>query len=44
MAVAVGKLPTWMDRGKEKKSIYPMDFYEAGSPWAISRAKATFAT
>ncbi|KDR83372.1 hypothetical protein GALMADRAFT_219201 [Galerina marginata CBS 339.88] len=48
-AVAVGKTPSWTDtisRNKDEPSsnvgIYPMDFYEAGSPWAISRLKATF--
>ncbi|KAJ3502861.1 hypothetical protein NLJ89_g8697 [Agrocybe chaxingu] len=47
-AVAVGKAPSWMDKsrqGKEKPrqvGTYPMDFYAAGTPWAISRAKATF--
>jgi 2-(3-amino-3-carboxypropyl)histidine synthase len=30
--------------GKERVEggVYPMDFYEAGSPWAISRTKAAF--
>ncbi len=47
MAVAVGKLPSWMDkaaqdRKDEKTGIYPMDFYAANSPWAISRIKGTF--
>ncbi|KAF8974607.1 diphthamide synthesis protein [Flammula alnicola] len=47
-AVAVGKAPSWrqeprQDKGSsESLGIYPMDFYEAGSPWAISRVKATF--
>ncbi|KAF9534387.1 putative diphthamide synthesis protein-domain-containing protein [Crepidotus variabilis] len=46
-AVAVGKTPSWMDkvsqgREKERTGVYPMDFYEAGSPWAVSRQKATF--
>ena len=49
MAVAVGKAIGWMDEEKAGKEgvgfgggIYPMDFYEVGSPWAISRAKAAF--
>ncbi|KAG2013929.1 diphthamide synthesis protein [Coprinopsis cinerea AmutBmut pab1-1] len=47
-AVAVGKKPSWKEtkvvRKHEKDTIglYPMDFYEAGSPWAISRATAEF--
>ncbi|CAA7260188.1 unnamed protein product [Cyclocybe aegerita] len=47
-AVAVGKASSWMDKsrqGKEKPrqvGVYPMDFYAARTPWAISRAKATF--
>ncbi|KAJ7068050.1 putative diphthamide synthesis protein-domain-containing protein [Mycena amicta] len=38
-AVAVGRPAAWMD-GKD--GIYPMDFYEAGSPWAISRTTSVF--
>ncbi|KAJ7638595.1 putative diphthamide synthesis protein-domain-containing protein [Roridomyces roridus] len=34
-AVAVGKAVGWMS--KEEKGGYPMDFYAAGSPWALSR-------
>jgi 2-(3-amino-3-carboxypropyl)histidine synthase len=47
-AVAVGKTPSWMDKTQraenrsEASGIYPMNFYEAGSPWAISRVKASF--
>jgi 2-(3-amino-3-carboxypropyl)histidine synthase len=46
-AVAVRKAVGWMDEEKTGKDglesgIYPMDFYEAGSPWAVSRAKAAF--
>ncbi|KAF4619138.1 hypothetical protein D9613_005560 [Agrocybe pediades] len=53
-AVAVGKAPSWMSKeeGEGTKrvrdvsgrdvGIYPMDFYEAGSPWAVSRLKAKF--
>lgn len=45
--MAVGKAVGWMDEkklGNERASggVYLMDFYEAGSPWAISRTKATF--
>ncbi|EDR14729.1 uncharacterized protein LACBIDRAFT_243952 [Laccaria bicolor S238N-H82] len=46
-AVAVGKTASWMDapeRGKSKSDVgvYPMDFYEAGSPWSVARTKASF--
>ncbi|TFK43176.1 diphthamide synthesis protein [Crucibulum laeve] len=50
-AVAVGKAVSWMDkRLPDEKGgtqtgnggIYPMDFYEAGTPWAIARSKASF--
>ncbi|KAK7061514.1 2-(3-amino-3-carboxypropyl)histidine synthase subunit 1 [Favolaschia claudopus] len=44
-AVAVGKAVGWMDEddGAENKSNgYPMDFYAAGSPWAVSRTTARF--
>ncbi|EJD01432.1 diphthamide synthesis protein [Fomitiporia mediterranea MF3/22] len=47
-AVAVGKLPGWKIKGlaesdkPEKSETYPMDFYAAGSPWAISRKQGTF--
>lgn len=45
--MAVGKAVGWMDEekfGKERigSGIYPMDFYEAGTPWAVSRSRATF--
>ncbi|KIK76859.1 hypothetical protein PAXRUDRAFT_835194 [Paxillus rubicundulus Ve08.2h10] len=44
--VALGRAKGWMDEVKEgkqvKKGTYPMDFYEAGSPWAVSRQKASF--
>jgi len=49
-AVAVGKTRSWMDksqhteRGSDASGIYPMDFYEAGSPWAVSRLKASYDT
>ncbi|KAJ3563395.1 hypothetical protein NP233_g8971 [Leucocoprinus birnbaumii] len=42
-AVAVGAAPSWLESKTESKSgIYPMNFYEAGSPWAVSRAKGSF--
>ncbi|KAI0774181.1 diphthamide synthesis protein [Fomes fomentarius] len=50
-AVAVGKAVGWMadgegeEGGKErakKGGVYPMDFYSAGSPWAVARAKAVY--
>ncbi|KAJ7047608.1 putative diphthamide synthesis protein-domain-containing protein [Mycena alexandri] len=45
-AVAVGKAVGWMpgDENAEKQNGggYPMDFYAAGSPWAVSRTTAKF--
>jgi len=46
-AAAVGKAIGWMDEEnadneRSESDIYPMDFYEAGSPWAVSRLKAAF--
>lgn len=48
-AVAVGKHAEWMDRQEDAKDArktilptYPMDFYEGGSPWAISRSTGAF--
>src|SRR5712671_5766659 len=48
-AAAVGKAIGWMDeenadneRSESDIYPYPMDFYEAGSPWAVSRLKAAF--
>ncbi|RPD67272.1 diphthamide synthesis protein [Lentinus tigrinus ALCF2SS1-7] len=48
-AVAVGKAAGWMADGQEdarerakKGGVYPMDFYSAGSPWAVARAKAMY--
>ncbi|KAJ7781499.1 putative diphthamide synthesis protein-domain-containing protein [Mycena metata] len=45
-AVAVGKAVGWMpsDDNAEKQNGggYPMDFYAAGSPWAVSRTTAKF--
>ncbi|VDB90155.1 unnamed protein product [Peniophora sp. CBMAI 1063] len=41
-AVAVGKAVGWMDESGESKGTYPMDFYSAGTPWAVSRVKAEF--
>jgi 2-(3-amino-3-carboxypropyl)histidine synthase len=40
-ALAIGKAKTegWMDRDD---SVYPMDFYAAGTPWAASRTTASF--
>ena len=43
-AVAVGKAVGWIEeteRGK-KEMTYPMDFYAAGTPWAVARAKAVY--
>lgn len=47
VAVALRKLPTWLDKvahGKEHEGtgIYPMDFYGASSPWSKSRHSQTF--
>ncbi|KIK30775.1 hypothetical protein PISMIDRAFT_87218 [Pisolithus microcarpus 441] len=44
--VALGQRGGWMDEprdGETSKGTYPMDFYAAGSPWAIARVKASFA-
>ena len=43
-AVAVGKAVGWIEESDEgkKEKIYPMDFYAAGTPWAISRSKAVY--
>ncbi|KAF7301481.1 Diphthamide synthesis protein [Mycena indigotica] len=38
-AVAVGQPAGWLEG---KGGSYPMDFYEAGTPWAISRRTAVF--
>ncbi|KAJ7117364.1 putative diphthamide synthesis protein-domain-containing protein [Mycena crocata] len=45
-AVAVGKAVGWMPRSEDTDKIggYPMDFYTAGSPWALSRTTAKFQT
>ncbi|KAJ7499164.1 putative diphthamide synthesis protein-domain-containing protein [Mycena latifolia] len=45
-AVAVGKAVGWMPQDKDADGKngggYPMDFYTAGSPWALSRTTARF--
>ncbi|KAF9449888.1 Diphthamide synthesis [Macrolepiota fuliginosa MF-IS2] len=43
-AVAVGTTPSWLESKTESSGsgVYPMNFYEAGSPWAISRVKGSF--
>ncbi len=48
-AVAVGKAAGWMAAGEgdsreraRKGGMYPMDFYSAGSPWAVARTKAMY--
>lgn len=49
-AVAVGKAVGWMEevkgdevvRRQDKGGVYPMDFYTAGSPWAVARTKASY--
>ena len=46
-AVAVGKAVGWMEEvrpenGQKGGGVYPMDFYAAGSPWAVARTKATY--
>ena len=28
-----------MEKDGEHAAVYPMDFYAAGSPWALARAK-----
>lgn len=43
-AVAVGKAVGWIEEedGRKKENVYPMDFYTAGTPWAIARSKAVY--
>lgn len=47
-AVAVGKAIGWMDsqndgdKAEKSDGVYPMDFYAAATPWAISRTTASF--
>ncbi|OSX60317.1 hypothetical protein POSPLADRAFT_1147355 [Postia placenta MAD-698-R-SB12] len=49
-AVAVGKAVGWMEevkgdevvRRQDKGGVYPMDFYTAGSLWAVARTKASY--
>ncbi|PSS35440.1 hypothetical protein PHLCEN_2v1595 [Hermanssonia centrifuga] len=44
-AVAVGRAVGWMGEsgeGKKQEKAYPMDFYAAGTPWAIARTKAEY--
>ena len=48
-AVAVGKAVGWMaEDGADVKErarkggVYPMDFYSAGTPWAVARIKAAY--
>lgn len=44
-AVAIGKAVGWMgekDRDQDKEAVYPMNFYEAGTPWAIARSNASY--
>nr|VWO95204.1 Peptidyl-prolyl cis-trans isomerase (PPIase) (EC [Ganoderma boninense] len=48
-AVAVGKAAGWMKDGDgdimeraRTGGTYPMDFYSAGSPWAVARTKAMY--
>ncbi|KAH8105933.1 putative diphthamide synthesis protein-domain-containing protein [Cristinia sonorae] len=40
-AVAVGKAIGWAE-DEQKQAVYPMDFYSAGTPWAVARAKALY--
>lgn len=41
--VALGEVNGWMSKAIEgAKTTHPMDFYEAGTPWAVSRLKGSF--
>ena len=44
--VVLGRTNGWMGEatggGMKKTATYPMDFYEAGTPWAVSRLKGSF--
>ncbi|EPQ59384.1 hypothetical protein GLOTRDRAFT_55327, partial [Gloeophyllum trabeum ATCC 11539] len=44
-AVVVGNTPGWTSPAAQRTKsggVYPMDFYAAGSPWAVSRVKGAF--
>jgi 2-(3-amino-3-carboxypropyl)histidine synthase len=43
-AVAVGKAIGWVEETEtgKKESVYPMDFYAAGTPWSVARTKAVY--
>ncbi|KAI0687216.1 Diphthamide synthesis [Cytidiella melzeri] len=43
-AVAVGKAVGWIEdtEAGKKENVYPMDFYTAGTPWAVARTKAVY--
>lgn len=46
-AVAVGRAKGWVAEEKDghertEGGRYPMDFYAAGSPWAVARTKSTY--
>ena len=40
--VAVGQAAGWVEEEGRGDAVYPMDFYEANSPWAVSRVKGVF--
>ncbi|EIN10282.1 hypothetical protein PUNSTDRAFT_65664 [Punctularia strigosozonata HHB-11173 SS5] len=42
MNTVKGKIEDVRVGADEKEEVYPMDFYEAGTPWAVSRAKSVF--
>jgi 2-(3-amino-3-carboxypropyl)histidine synthase len=44
-AVAIGVLKGWNDMASEEvntEDVYPMDFYEGGSLWAVARTTGSF--
>ena len=36
-AVATRAMKGWVDEDEKFRGVYPMDFYEGGSPWAAAR-------
>ncbi|KIJ37344.1 hypothetical protein M422DRAFT_178068, partial [Sphaerobolus stellatus SS14] len=39
VSVTLGRNRSWMDPEEGEEVVYPMDFYTAGSPWAIARSQ-----
>jgi 2-(3-amino-3-carboxypropyl)histidine synthase len=43
-AVALGRAAGWIEAPEsfDEDSVYPMDFYAAGTPWAASRVRGSY--